>query len=51
MANCPKASMDNLTHIMDYQLSIKDVMKINKILNKKELKEEGIIYPKLQSVV
>jgi hypothetical protein len=39
MANCPKESMDNLTNIMNYQLSIKDVMKINKILNKKELKE------------
>ena len=51
MANCPTASMDNLTNIMNYQLSIKDVMKINKILNKKELKAEDIIYPKLQSVV
>jgi hypothetical protein len=51
MMNCPKNSMDNLTNIMNYQLSIKDVMKINKILNKKELKVEEITFPRLQSVI
>lgn len=35
MENCPKQSMRNLGNIMNYELSIKDVMSINKILNKK----------------
>ena len=51
MMNCPKNSMDNLTNIMNYQLSIKDVMKINKILNKKELKVEDITFPRLQTII
>ena len=51
MANCPNEAMDNLSKIMNYQLSIKDVMKINKILNKKELKEKDLIFPKLQTIV
>lgn len=35
MENCPKQSMRNLGNIMNYELSIKDVMSINKILSKK----------------
>jgi len=51
MAGCPKASMENLSNIMNYQLSIKDVMKINKILNKKELVEDALVFPRLQSII
>tara|TARA_R110000796_G_scaffold26399_5_gene73481 strand:+ start:281 stop:487 length:207 start_codon:yes stop_codon:yes gene_type:complete len=36
MENCPRESMRNLGNIMDYKLSIKDVMDINKILGKKD---------------
>ena len=36
MEKCPRESMRNLGNIMDYELSIKDVMCINKILGKKE---------------
>ena len=37
MENCPKQSMRNLGNIMNYELSIKDVMSINKILSRKSI--------------
>tara|TARA_R110001592_G_scaffold166009_5_gene400801 strand:- start:9 stop:155 length:147 start_codon:yes stop_codon:yes gene_type:complete len=37
MENCPKQSMNNLNNILNYNLSIKDVMAINKIISKKTL--------------
>ena len=37
MENCPKQSMDNLENILNYNLSIKDVMAINKIISKKTI--------------
>ena len=46
MAACPQTSIDNVSNIMNYQLSIKDIMKFNKILNKRELKQlETLTYP------
>ena len=39
MEYCPKKSMENLNNILNYDLSIKDVMHINKILSKKTIKE------------
>ena len=35
MENCPRESMRNLGNIMNYDLSIRDVMEINKIIGKK----------------
>jgi hypothetical protein len=37
MESCPKKSMENLNNILNYDLSIKDVMAINKIISKKTL--------------
>tara|TARA_R110002049_G_scaffold85169_3_gene216697 strand:+ start:274 stop:489 length:216 start_codon:yes stop_codon:yes gene_type:complete len=37
MENCPKKTMENLGNIMSYDLSIKDVMAINKIISKKTI--------------
>ena len=37
MENCPKQSMENLDNILNYNLSIKDVMAINKIISKKTI--------------
>ena len=37
MENCPKKSMKNLDNILNYNLSIKDVMAINKIISKKTI--------------
>ena len=37
MENCPKKSMENLDNILNYNLSIKDVMAINKIISKKTM--------------
>jgi hypothetical protein len=37
MENCPKKSMENLDNILNYNLSIKDVMAINKIIAKKTM--------------
>ena len=37
MENCPKQSMENLNNILNYDLSIKDVMAINKIIGKKTM--------------
>jgi hypothetical protein len=39
MENCPKKSMANLSNILNYDLSIKDVMDINKIISKKNIIE------------
>jgi hypothetical protein len=39
MENCPKKSMKNLDNILNYNLSIKDVMAINKRISKKTIKE------------
>ena len=37
MENCPKKSMENLDNILNYNLSIKDIMAINKIISKKTM--------------
>ena len=37
MECCPKKSMENLNNILNYDLSIKDVMAINKIISKKTI--------------
>jgi hypothetical protein len=37
MENCPKQSMENLNNILKYDLTIKDVMAINKIIAKKTI--------------
>ena len=39
MENSPKKSMKNLDNILNYNLSIKDVMAINKIISKKTINE------------
>ena len=51
MAECHKTSVDNVNNIMNYELSIKDILKINKILNKKELKEVTYDFPRQQSAL
>ena len=42
MENCPKKSMENLNNILNYDLSIKDMMAINKIIAKKTMIKETI---------
>lgn len=48
MGNRCSQSIDNISNIMNYQLLMKDVMKINKILNKRELMEDDEPYPSPQ---
>mgnify|MGYP003633223382 CR=1 FL=1 len=36
LAGCPKRMNENIENIMNYNLSIKDVLKINKLLSKRE---------------
>jgi len=43
MENCPKQSMRNLGNIMNYDLSIKDVMSINKILSRKSMSTQRAV--------
>jgi hypothetical protein len=37
MEYCPKQSMENLNNILKYDLTMKDVMAINKIISKKTI--------------
>tara|TARA_R110001599_G_scaffold348284_1_gene575409 strand:+ start:209 stop:415 length:207 start_codon:yes stop_codon:yes gene_type:complete len=36
LEGCPRRMTENIENIMSYNLSIKDVLKINKLLNKRE---------------
>jgi tRNA C32,U32 (ribose-2'-O)-methylase TrmJ len=52
MENCPKKSMENLDNILNrYELSIKDVMDINKILSKAKNKVKNIVETIQQSTI